>query len=46
MTVPAAGIPEMPLPAGLHENAAVNNPPAEDQLGKAPGGYVVLVFKD
>jgi len=36
----------MPSLACLHENAVVNNPPAEDQLGKISCGHVVPVFKE
>jgi hypothetical protein len=38
--------PECSLPACLHENAAVNNPPAENQLGKIPCGYVVPLSEE
>jgi hypothetical protein len=34
------------LPAGFHENAAMDNTPAENQLGKITGSHVVSVFED
>gem|GEM_PF-6587438 len=36
----------VPLLACLHENAVVNNTPAENQLGEIPCGHVVSVSEE